>query len=88
MVAEEKPQEATSALPEVQAEMLAGARQVARHGNTAERTRLEAQRGAEVSARHAARQGKAETPAVAEESIPVFAPAEANDVDPAGAPQA
>jgi hypothetical protein len=68
---EEKPQEATSNLPEVQAEMLAGARQVARHGNTAERTRLEGQRGAEVSARHAARQVRAETPAVVEE-YPLF----------------
>jgi hypothetical protein len=87
MATEEKPQEAMSNLPEVRVEQLAGQRQVARHGNTAEKTRLEAQRGAEVSARLRGKL-RAETPAVAEESIPVFAPAEANDVDPAGAPQA
>jgi hypothetical protein len=81
---------ASSPLPEVQAELLAGARTSARYANAAERTRLEAQRGAEVSARHAARQVKAETPAVVEESYPVYPPAEANDgaVDPATPPQA
>jgi hypothetical protein len=53
-VAPEQPK--SSPLPEVQAEIDAGARTRARYANAGERTRLEAQRGAEVSARHAGRQ--------------------------------
>jgi hypothetical protein len=84
------PEQPQSCLPEVQAEMLTGARQVARYADAGRQRELEMARGREVVARHAARQVKAETPAVVEESIPVFAPAEANDgaVDPARPQQA
>jgi hypothetical protein len=85
MASEEKPQAATSNLPEVQVELAAGAAQLARHGNTAERTRLEGQRGAEVSARHAARQAAAEAPV---EEYTMHMPDKAGDSDPAGGPQA
>jgi hypothetical protein len=71
---EEKPQEVMSSpLPEVQAEFEAGRRTAARYADSAERTRLEAQRGAEVSARYAARQAavdpstRAQEPPVVEE---------------------
>jgi hypothetical protein len=86
MAVEEKPQEATSNLPEVQRELAAGARQVARHGNTADRTRLEAARGAEVVARNKGRQVAADPSArepVAEESYPAYLPEKTGDSDPA-----
>jgi hypothetical protein len=85
---EEKPGKATLNLPEVQAELEAGAREVARRANDAEQTRLETEQGARVVARHEGRQVAVETPV--EESIPVFAPAEANDVtgDPTSPPRA
>jgi hypothetical protein len=75
---EEKPRKATSNLPEVQVELDAGARQVARHANTKARLELEKARGAEVVARNEGRQVAAEPPAV-EESIPTVAPVETKD---------
>jgi hypothetical protein len=90
---EEKPEVATSNLPEVQVELTAGAAQVARHGNTAERTRLEGQRGAEVVARNEGRQAVVDPSArepIAEESYPAYLPDKTNDgaADPARPPQA
>jgi hypothetical protein len=87
MAVEETPQEASSVLPEARAEMLAGARQVARHANAGAQRELEMRRGAEVVARHAGRQIAVETPV---EEYPVQLPAEANDgsADPAAPPQA
>jgi hypothetical protein len=60
---------------------MAGARQVARHGNTADRTRLEAARGAEVVARNEGRQVAVDPSArepIAEE-YPVHMPDKTND---------
>jgi hypothetical protein len=90
LAAEEKPQEATSNLPEVQRELEAGARQVARHGNTAERTKLEGARGAEVAAGNEGRQVAADPSArepIVEESYPAYLPEKTGDSDPAS-PQA
>jgi hypothetical protein len=64
--------EITSNLPDDHPEVLASRRTTARYADSDKRTRLEAQRGAEVSARHAAQQVRTETPAVVEESIPIF----------------
>jgi hypothetical protein len=78
---EEKPREATSCLPEVQAELDAGARQIARHANSgAERTRIEIERGREVSERHRrGRQATAEKPVETPiESYPAYVPAKSN----------
>jgi hypothetical protein len=88
MPVEKKPEVASSPLPEVQVELAAGAAQVARHGNTAERTRLEGQRGAEVVARNEGRQAASAKEPVVEESYPAYLPDKTNDGDPAGAPQA
>jgi hypothetical protein len=93
LAAEEKPQEATSNLPEVQRELEAGARQVARHGDSADRTSFEATRGAEVVARNEGRQVAADPSArepIAEESYPAYLPDKTNDgiADPARPPQA
>jgi hypothetical protein len=85
MAAEEKPQVATSNLPEVQVELLAGARQVARQGNSADRTRLEAARGAERVAYFEGRQAAVE-PSAAEEYT-MHMPGKADDSDPASPPQ-
>jgi hypothetical protein len=91
--AEEKPQEATSNLPEVQRELEAGARQLARQGNSADRTRLEAARGAEVVARNEGRQAAVDPSArepIVEESYPAYLPDKTNDgaADLAGPRQA
>jgi hypothetical protein len=65
-----------------------GAEVVARRANAGARLELEKARGAEVVARYQGRPAAVETPV--EESIPVFAPAEANDVtgDPTSPPRA
>ena len=85
---EEKPQVASSNLPEVRVELEAGAQQVARRANAGARLELELRRGAEVVARHEGRRTAVETPPVETpvESYPVYVPAESNDstVDPAG----
>jgi hypothetical protein len=95
---EEKPQEATSSLPEVQRELEAGARQVARHADSDKKRELEMKRGAEVVARHAGRQVAVEPAPVVEEhpvfvenqEPPAHVPAEAKDraADPARPQQA
>jgi hypothetical protein len=78
----------SSPLPEVQAEILAGRRTAARYADAGARTELEKARGAEMVRNYQGQRAAAVAPPI-EESIPVFAPAEANDgaADPAGPPQ-
>jgi hypothetical protein len=71
MAVEEKPQVATSNLPEVQRELAAGAAQVARHADADKKRELEMARGAERVAYFEGRRAPIAPPAV-EESIPVF----------------
>jgi hypothetical protein len=85
MAAEEKPQAATSNLPEVQRELTAGAAQVARHADADKKRELEMARGAERVAYFEGRQAAAEAPV--EESYPVHMPGKIDDSDPASSPQ-